>query len=90
MKNSYIWRSPHAQPIVVRRYSDLIPDFETPVPTSSCVEWLKYIPKIAGTNYAVREKQNGCVQNSRSPRFDACIGFLSAEEASNIAMHGEN
>jgi protoporphyrinogen oxidase len=55
VKNSYVWRSPHAQPIVVRRYSDLIPKFETPVPSTFLCTMAQVYPEDRGTNYAVRE-----------------------------------
>ena len=50
-----LWRAPYAQPIVVRNYSTLIPDTETPLPGVYLASMAQVYPEDRGTNYAVRE-----------------------------------
>lgn len=55
VKHHYAWREPYAQPIVVRRYSELIPDFDTPLANVHLATMAQVYPEDRGTNYAVRE-----------------------------------
>jgi protoporphyrinogen oxidase len=52
---SHVWRARYAQPIVVRRYSALIPQFETPVQGLYLSSMAQVYPEDRGTNYAIRE-----------------------------------
>ncbi len=51
----HMWKADYAQPIVVRHYSKLIPEFETPVPNVYLASMAQVYPEDRGTNYAVRE-----------------------------------
>jgi protoporphyrinogen oxidase len=50
----HVWRADHAQPIVERDYSTLIPPFTTPVPNIFLSSMAQIYPEDRGTNYAVR------------------------------------
>ncbi|MBN8606188.1 MAG: NAD(P)/FAD-dependent oxidoreductase [Caulobacterales bacterium] len=55
VRQRHVWRAPYAQPVVVRRYSKLIPDTETPLPGVYLASMAQVYPEDRGTNYAVRE-----------------------------------
>lgn len=55
VQRRHVWRAPYAQPIVVRRYWDLIPDTETPIANVYLASMAQVYPEDRGTNYAVRE-----------------------------------
>lgn len=50
-----VWRADHAQPIVERHYSSLIPSAATPVQGVHLASMAQIYPEDRGTNYAVRE-----------------------------------
>jgi protoporphyrinogen oxidase len=52
---AHVWRARYAQPIVVRRYSKLIPPVETPLPGLFLSSMAQVYPEDRGTNYAIRE-----------------------------------
>ncbi len=52
---AHVWRAPYAQPIVGRRYGDLIPEVETPLPGLYLATMAQVYPEDRGTNYAIRE-----------------------------------
>jgi hypothetical protein len=52
---AHVWRARYAQPIVVRRYSRLIPPVETPLPGLFLSSMAQVYPEDRGTNYAIRE-----------------------------------
>ena len=53
--DAHVWRARYAQPIVVRRYSSLIPAVETPVGGLYISSMAQVYPEDRGTNYAIRE-----------------------------------
>jgi protoporphyrinogen oxidase len=52
---AHVWRARYSQPIVVRRYGELIPSVETPVPGLYLSSMAQVYPEDRGTNYAIRE-----------------------------------
>lgn len=50
-----VWRAPYAQPVVVPRYRELIPDTSTPLPGLYLSTMAQVYPEDRGTNYAIRE-----------------------------------
>lgn len=55
VQRRHVWREPYAQPVVIQRYSELIPDTETPLPGVYLASMAQVYPEDRGTNYAVRE-----------------------------------
>ena len=51
----HVWRATHSQPIVVKRYSELIPSVETPIDGLFLATMAQVYPEDRGTNYAIRE-----------------------------------
>jgi protoporphyrinogen oxidase len=51
----HVWRATHSQPIVVKRYSALIPSVETPIEGVYLATMAQVYPEDRGTNYAIRE-----------------------------------
>lgn len=54
---SHIWKARYAQPIVVRHYSKLIPEKQSPVKGLYIESMAQIYPEDRGTNYAVRQGQ---------------------------------
>jgi protoporphyrinogen oxidase len=52
---AHVWRARYAQPIVVRRYSALIPSVQTPLAGFYLSSMAQVYPEDRGTNYAIRE-----------------------------------
>lgn len=52
---SHVWKARFSQPIVVKRYSQLIPDVQTPIEGLSLATMAQVYPEDRGTNYAIRE-----------------------------------
>lgn len=52
---AHVWRAPYAQPIVGRRYGELIPEVETPLAGLYLATMAQVYPEDRGTNYAIRE-----------------------------------
>lgn len=52
---SHVWKARFSQPIVVKRYSELIPDVQTPIAGLSLATMAQVYPEDRGTNYAIRE-----------------------------------
>jgi protoporphyrinogen oxidase len=52
---AHVWRARYAQPIVVRRYGQLIPSVETPLSGFYLSSMAQVYPEDRGTNYAIRE-----------------------------------
>jgi protoporphyrinogen oxidase len=55
IKDSHVWRAEHAQPVVERHYSSLMPPMESPLPNLFVSTMAQVYPEDRGTNYAVRE-----------------------------------
>jgi protoporphyrinogen oxidase len=51
----HVWRARYSQPIVVRRYSELIPPVTTPIAGLYLCSMAQVYPEDRGTNYAIRE-----------------------------------
>jgi len=51
----HVWRARYSQPIVVRNYSELIPEEETPIAGLHLCSMAQIYPEDRGTNYAIRE-----------------------------------
>jgi protoporphyrinogen oxidase len=51
----HVWKARFSQPIVVKRYSELIPDVHTPVEGLYLATMAQVYPEDRGTNYAIRE-----------------------------------
>ena len=54
IENAHVWRADHAQPLVERHYSRLVPDFVAPVKNLFVSSMAQVYPEDRGTNYAVR------------------------------------
>lgn len=52
---AHVWRARFSQPIVVRHYSRLIPEVETPIAGLFLSTMAQVYPEDRGTNYAIRE-----------------------------------
>jgi protoporphyrinogen oxidase len=52
---AHVWRARYSQPIVVRGYSALIPEVQTPLPGLYLSSMAQVYPEDRGTNYAIRE-----------------------------------
>jgi len=52
---AHVWRARYSQPIVVRRYRELIPAFDTPLSGFHICSMAQVYPEDRGTNYAIRE-----------------------------------
>jgi protoporphyrinogen oxidase len=52
---AHVWRARYAQPIVVRRYGEMIPEVQTPLPGLYLSSMAQVYPEDRGTNYAIRE-----------------------------------
>ena len=53
IKQSWLWRTPYAQPIVRKHHSQHIPPLETPLPGVYLANMSQVYPWDRGTNYAV-------------------------------------
>ncbi|MGT2485499.1 NAD(P)/FAD-dependent oxidoreductase [Methylobacterium oryzae CBMB20] len=53
--DSHVWRAAHAQPIMERHYSSIIPDVTTPLSNLYISTMAHVYPEDRGTNYAIRE-----------------------------------
>jgi len=65
---AHVWRARFSQPIVVRHYSRLIPEVETPVAGLYLSTMAQVYPEDRGTNYAIREGRRVGVQIGESLR----------------------
>jgi len=68
---AHVWRARFSQPIVVRHYSELIPEVETPVAGLYLSTMAQVYPEDRGTNYAIREGRRVGVQIGESMRRSA-------------------
>ena len=50
----HLWRAEHAQPIVERNYSRIVPGTETPISNFFISTMAQVYPEDRGTNYAIR------------------------------------
>lgn len=55
VKDYHVWRARYAQPVVVRHYSKLIPEVQTPIKGLYLCSMAQVYPEDRGTNYAIRE-----------------------------------
>lgn len=55
VSNYNVWRTRYAQPIIVRNYSNLLPDSKTPLDGFYISSMAQIYPEDRGTNYAIRE-----------------------------------
>jgi protoporphyrinogen oxidase len=76
----HAWRAPYAQPVVVKRYSDLIPAFESEAPGVYLATMAQVYPEDRGTNYAVREGRLA------AHNLDALL-TTSAPDSAPAALH---
>ena len=51
----HVWRANYSQPVVERRYNELIPTNETPLAGLYIATMAQIYPEDRGTNYAIRE-----------------------------------
>ena len=65
---AHVWRARFSQPIVVKHYSRLIPEVETPVAGLFLGTMAQVYPEDRGTNYAIREGRRVGVQIGESLR----------------------
>jgi protoporphyrinogen oxidase len=54
IKQSWMFREPHGQPVVTLGYADRLPSLQTPVPGLVMANIQQVYPEDRGTNYAVR------------------------------------
>ena len=67
IRNSWLFREPHAQPIVTVGYRERIPPLETGAAGLLLANTTQIYPEDRGTNYAVREGESAAAQlTSRS------------------------
>ncbi|MBF0509375.1 MAG: NAD(P)/FAD-dependent oxidoreductase [Deltaproteobacteria bacterium] len=59
---SYVWRADHAQPIVEKHYSLLVPEVRTPLKRVFISTMAQVYPEDRGTNYAIRDGKNVVAQ----------------------------
>lgn len=52
---THVWRTPYAQPVVVRGYRQSIPDVRTPLGNLFLATMAQIYPQDRGTNYAIRQ-----------------------------------
>ena len=55
IQGHHVWRARYAQPVVVRRYSTLIPATTTPLTGLFLCSMAQVYPEDRGTNYAIRD-----------------------------------
>ena len=69
---AHVWRADYAQPVVERRYSELIPSLETPLRNLYLATMAQVYPEDRGTNYAIREGRHAArtVADKLHPRSD--------------------
>lgn len=53
--NYHVWKEAYSQPLVTKHYSQIIPDFKTPLEGVYINTMSQIYPEDRGTNYAVRE-----------------------------------
>jgi hypothetical protein len=54
IRNSWLFREPHGQPVVTLGYRERLPSLQTPVPGLVLANIQQVYPEDRGTNYAVR------------------------------------
>ena len=54
VKNTRIYRARYAQPVIVRDYSKIVPEYKTPIPNLYLACMAQIYPEDRGQNYAVR------------------------------------
>lgn len=64
-----IWRADHAQPIIERWYSRMLPAAETPIDGLFLASMAQVYPEDRGTNYAIREGRRIAERIATPPRF---------------------
>lgn len=50
----HVWKAHYSQPVITKRYSELIPDLKTPISGLWLCNMAQIYPEDRGTNYAVR------------------------------------
>jgi protoporphyrinogen oxidase len=55
LRGGHVWRAPHAQPLVERHYSRLLPERRAPLAGLYLATMAQVYPEDRGTNYAIRE-----------------------------------
>jgi protoporphyrinogen oxidase len=75
IKQSWMFREPAAQPVVLPNHRDRMPPYETPVPGLLLANTTQVYPDDRGTNYAVREAEEVVAallrQSEREPALAA-------------------
>ncbi len=76
----YLWRADHAQPIVERNYSKLLPAMKTPLDNVFLCTMAQVYPEDRGTNYAIREGRAAAKHISAMLRGDTHIYCAASVE----------
>ncbi|WP_235619330.1 NAD(P)/FAD-dependent oxidoreductase [Embleya scabrispora] len=58
VRGYHVWRAEHAQPVITRNYSRIVPGVECAVPGLYMAGMAQVFPEDRGTNYAVRHGRN--------------------------------
>jgi protoporphyrinogen oxidase len=69
IRQSWMFREPAAQPVVLPNYRERMPPYETPVPGLLLANTTQVYPDDRGTNYAVREGEEVAATLVAQPRF---------------------
>lgn len=62
VQNYWTWREPYAQPVIVKRYSELRPPFRTPARDLWLCSMAQVYPEDRGMNYAVLYSRNAVAE----------------------------
>jgi protoporphyrinogen oxidase len=66
IQGHHVWRARYAQPVVVPRYSELIPSALTPLPGLFLCTMAQVFPEDRGTNYAIRDGRQAGARIARA------------------------
>jgi protoporphyrinogen oxidase len=81
---AHVWRARFAQPIVVRRYSRLIPPLETPISGLYLTSMAQVYPEDRGTNYAIREGRAAGRKIAEQMRSPAAVPLGMSESGAPV------
>jgi protoporphyrinogen oxidase len=73
IQGHHVWRARYAQPVVVPRYSALIPSALTPLPGLFLCTMAQVYPEDRGTNYAIRDGRQAGARIARALHTGAHI-----------------
>jgi protoporphyrinogen oxidase len=74
----HVWRARYAQPVVVPRYSELIPSVETPLRGLYLSTMAQVYPEDRGTNYAIRDGRRAAARIAQALAADATLASAGA------------